>query len=350
MFLYDNQIVQQDMVKILAEKTLPYDKLKNKTVLVTGANGMIARYFIYLLMYLNLHKEMNITVIALVRNKEKAVNNFSGFLANPQFQLLEQDVCETLSLKVPVQYILHAAGCASPRFINNDPVGIIRANTIGTMNVLDFARKNPIENLIYTSTREIYGSVEQKEFIEEKDMGILSNTEERSCYPESKRLAEQIFVSYNRQYGVPYNILRIAHTYGPGMCIDQDGRIMSDLVSNIVNNHDIILNSDGSAVRAFCYLSDTISAILTVMLKGRIGEAYNVSNELEPLPILKLAQLLITLFPEKCLKIIVNADEHKKGYCNYKRVELSTEKIRSLGWKPRTSLNEGLVNTVRSFY
>lgn len=350
MFLYDHEIVKRDMEEIISFPYIPFEKMNHKRVLITGANGMLAYYFTCVLMYLNQQKGMDISVVALVRSKEKALKKFSIFLQNPNFILLHQNICDPISIKLPVHFILHAAGASSPKYIKNEPLEIIKANVQGSFQVLEFARRNPIESILYTSTREIYGKVEGKQWIEESDMGILDPLDSRSCYPESKRMAEQIFKSYHIKYHIPFTIVRIAHSYGPGMDIEQDGRVMSDFISDIVNKRDIILKSDGTAIRAFCYLTDTITAMYMAMLSGKNGEAYNISNETEPYSIRVVAEKLLKLFPELNAKLVTRKETESGLYCNYTRVGLSTKKIELLGWKPIITLEQGLYRTVQSFF
>lgn len=349
MFLYSNKIVQNDIDEIINKRYIYFEKLKDKTVLITGANGMLAYYFACVLMHLNFKKKLNIKVIAAVRNLEKAKKKYSGFLDNNNFKLIKQDVCNPINIEEKINFILHAASTASPYFIKNDPVGIIKANTIGMINVLELARHNKIDNVLFTSTREVYGKISDLELIKENDMGILDPLDSRSCYPESKRIAEQICKSYYLQYNIPFTIARIAHSYGPGMEINKDGRVMSDFISDIVNNRNIILKSDGKAVRAFCYISDAVSALFLILLNGKIGEVYNVANETEPIEIREIAQQLVGLEQKKKLKVIFELENNTGLYCKYKRVGLSTKKIEDLGWNIAINLKEGLERTLKSF-
>lgn len=349
MFLYDKEVVRQDMEELVSREYVPYEMLRDKTVLITGATGMLAYYFTMALMHLNLTKDYNIKVVALVRNRKKAEAKFAGFLEDSRFEIMAQDVCEPMSYEGNIDYIFHAAGACSPYFIKHDPTGIISANTTGTVNVLELAREKKVTNIIYPSTREIYGKVEGVEFIKETDMGIFDPLEARSCYPESKRIAETILRSYNVQYGVPFTVLRIAHSYGPGMIIDSDGRVMSDFISDAVNCRNIILKSEGLALRAFCYVTDAVAAIFLAMLKGGIGEAYNLANETEPTPIRDVAQMLADLFPERNIKVIFDIADNSGAYCNYARVGLDTAKLEALGWTPQVKLRDGLKRTVVSF-
>lgn len=348
MFIYNKAVVKADMDDLI-NRDIPYEMLKDKTVLVTGATGMLAYYFTLTLMHLNLVKGYNIKVLALVRSRKKAEAKFAGFLDDENFNLLAQDVCTPIEWDGDINYIFHAAGAASPYFIKNDPTGIIAANTQGTVNVLELARSKSIENIVYPSTREIYGKVEDVDFVRETDMGVFDPLEARSCYPESKRMAETILKSYMVQYGIPFTVLRIAHSYGPGMIIGNDGRVMADFITNAVNSTDIVMKSDGMAERAFCYVSDAVAAIFLAMLKGERGEAYNLANETEPMAIRDVARLISELFPERGIKVVFEISSDTSGYCNYKRKGLDTTKLEALGWKPTVKLRDGLRSTVLSF-
>lgn len=347
MLSYSNKIVQEDLLDIYDSK-LDFNKLDNKSILITGATGMLAAYIVYFLHYLNVVRNKNIKIFALVRNKSKAENLFKELLNDKNFIIVEQDICEEIKLNEKIDLILHLASSANPSTILNNPVSIIKANTVGTLNVFEFARKNN-SKVFFSSTREIYGKIEDINHIKENDMGICNCLEERACYPESKRISETICTSYNLQYGISYQIARIAHVYGPGMNIDNDGRIMSDIISDVVNNRNIVLKSAGTALRSFCYLSDAVIGIFTILLNGKNNEVYNLSNEIEEITIKDLAELCKNLFPEKKLKVEYRISNDNKGYTNYKRVGLDNSKLSELGWRIKMNLKKGIVKTVESF-
>lgn len=345
-----NKVIKNDMNEII-EKCPFVDNLKNKTVLITGATGLIAKNFAYFLLELNKNSNTNIKVVALVRNLQKAKDNFKDYINDKNLIFLNQDICDSINYNANVDYILHAAGSASAEAIKSNPVGIIKANTLGSINVLEFAKEKAVKKVLFTSTREIYGKIENIHNIKESDMGVIDPLSPRSSYPESKRLAEALFESYYTQFGVIFNILRIAHTYGPAMEIKNDGRVMADFIGAVVNKKDIILNSDGTAIRSFCYVTDTIDGILHVMFKGENCLAYNLANETEPYMIKDVAQMLVDLFPEKKLQVrFANPDDKiKKGYLDYKIVSLDTSSVESLGWRPKIKLTDGMRRTVEYF-
>ncbi len=343
-----NKILEKNM-ELLCAKFKYKDELRDKTVLITGATGLLAKNFTMFLLSLNRKYNLNINVLALVRNVEKAKRQFADF-ENDKIEFLVQDICEPINYEGNIDYIFHAAGSCSAEAIKRDPVGIIKANTIGTLNVLDLA-KNKDAKVVFPSTREIYGQVTGLENISENDMGVLDPLNSRNCYPESKRVAEAMLKSYSEQYGVRFNVLRIAHTYGPGMEIRNDGRVMADFIGSVVDNKNIVLNSDGTAIRAFCYITDAVEGIMDVMIKGENAQAYNLANETEPYMIRDVAQMLVDLYPEKGLKVEFSnpSDEVKKGYVGYKITKLDTSKLEGLGWEPQVKLIKGLKNTV-DFY
>ncbi|SQG44501.1 nucleotide sugar dehydratase [Streptococcus porcinus] len=349
MISYSNTIVQEDLQAIIKDRSVAWDKLNHKSILITGANSMLATYMIYTLVYLNQFEDSDITIIATARNLDKAKERFKGLVEENKIILIQHDVNQPLLYDGTVDFIVHAASNASPHYILTDPVGIIKANTLGTLNLLEFAKVKEIENFLFMSTREIYGKAIQ-EVIDEEAYGAFDILESRACYPESKRIAETLLKSYSDQYQVPFTIARLAHVYGPGMEVANDGRIMSDLLNNVLMKEDIVLKSDGSAERAFCYLADATVALFLILLNGEIGQAYNIANEEEPIMIRNLAQLLVDTFPDKDLQVVFEIpSEASKAYSKMGRTRLSTEKIEKIGWKKKVSLTDGLVKTVKSF-
>lgn len=348
MFEYKNKIVQEDL-RQMAEEQLDWHQFDGKTILVTGATGMLAAYISYFLLYLKEERGIALKLLALCRTKAKAEKTFRGLLDKSYFELLLQDVCEPIQYDGGIDYIFHLAGNASPHFINTDPVGIVKSNMLGTFNILELAKEKHSSKVIFASTREVYGRNELEDSLTETSFGIIDPMENRSCYPESKRAAETIFRSYFLQYGVNFNVLRIAHSYGPGMNLNSDGRVMADLMGNVVKGENIILKSSGEALRAFCYITDAVTGIFFAALKGESGEAYNLANEREEISIRNLAQTLVSLRTDKTLKVDFEIPESNTGYCNYKRVGLNTNKIEKLGWHPQVCLKAGCQRTLLSF-
>lgn len=336
-------VIIEDLRRI-CQADLPWQQLEGKTVLVTGTTGMLASYVTWFLLCLHEEAGIDVSVVALCRNPQKAERYFGSYVGKPYFRMLTQDVCDPIVYEGAVDFIFHLAGNASPYFINTDPVGIIKCNLLGTMNVLELARKKQTAKVIFASTREVYGANEHADKLDECSYGVLDPLNARSCYPESKRAAETLLKSYYLQYGVAFNTIRIAHAYGPTMKLENDGRVMADLMGDVVAGRDIVLKSSGEAIRAFLYITDAVLGMFTVLFKGKAGEAYNLANETEPISIRDLAQRLASSRNDKTIQVVINEGD-QKGYCTYRRTALDTTAIELLGWKPQTSLKEGIIRT-----
>ena len=299
-----NKIILEDLAQII-ETPLEWTVFSDKTVLITGANGFLPGYMVETLLFLNQKGIIqNVKILALVRNIEKAKSRFKYYLTDSHLEFIVQDVCDPFLTEYKIDFIIHAASQASPKYYGLDPTGTLKANTIGTINMVEVAKMHDVQSFLYFSSSEVYGSLDASKIpTSENDYGYLDPTDVRSCYAESKRMGETICVSWFHQFGVPAKIIRPFHTYGPGMALD-DGRVYADFVADVVNNRDITLKSEGSARRSFCYLSDATIAFFLILLNGINGEAYNVGNPNCEVSILELSSLLVNLFPQKGLSVI----------------------------------------------
>ncbi len=344
-----NTIITEDINTIINQFE-NWNRFKNKTILISGANGFLPAYIIETLIEINKRFDTRTTIIGLVRNYEKAEKRFSKHLADKLLQLIVQDVCEPINVNQKIDFIIHAASQASPKYYGVDPVGTLNPNVIGTINLAELGIKNNVESFLYFSSSEVYGDVHESLMpIKENIFGFMDPAKVRSCYGESKRMGETICVSYFHQYGLKAKIARPFHTYGPGMMLD-DGRVFADFVANIISKKDITLNSDGSARRAFCYLTDATVGFFKILLDGKEGEAYNIGNPNEEYSILELAKLIIALRPELNLKVNINLPTND----NYLKSTVSKnspniDKMQVLLWKPNVSVNEGFDRTIKSF-
>jgi nucleoside-diphosphate-sugar epimerase len=346
-----NSVIQEDIKTILAEK-IEWGCMEGKTVLVTGANGFIPSYIIYTLMELNTARFQDnpMTVLALVRNKEKADRKFSQFSSREDFRLIVSDVSEPVELCEKTDIIIHAASQASPKYYGVDPVGTLKANTLGTANMLELARRSGAEKFMYISSGDVYGVLDGSvSVVTESYTGNVDITNVRSCYAESKRMGENMCVCWSYQYGFHVNMLRLSHTYGPGVELD-DGRVFGDFVKNVLQNEDIRLNSDGKAKRSFVYISDMIIGLFRVLFNGENGHAYNIAADSET-EIRELASMLCGLYPEKKLSVRFNEAAMPAGYIRSASTvaALSAEKLKKLGWKQQVSIEQGFRRMIESY-
>jgi nucleoside-diphosphate-sugar epimerase len=342
-------VVAEDLAEIAAQN-LDWERFRGKTVLITGAGGMLPAYMVQTILLLNRSYGLGCQVIGLIRNLAKARERFREHLSDPMLVLVEADVAEGIPVEKPCDFVIHAASQASPKYFGADPVGTMAANLNGTWHALRRAQEWRSERFLLFSSSEIYGELPAEKCpTTESDYGYLDILKPRACYAESKRAAETLAISFAAQFQVPAVIVRPYHSYGPGMSLD-DGRIFADLVRDAIEGKDLVLLSDGSAERAFCYLSDAVSGFFTVLLQGETGRAYNVGNPAGMLSISELAELLTGIFPERGLKV-VHKTRALDGYLpsSVSRNCPNVDLISQLGWKPTRTPAEGFERTLRTF-
>lgn len=346
-----NQIIKEDLETIYNTAGIDWTKFADKTILVTGANGFLPAYMVETLLFVGAQYLNNsVRVLALVRNAGKAQKKFADHLNNANLQFIKQDVVSDINIDTKIDYIVHAASQASPKYYGTDPVGTLSANVTGTSNLLKLAQKNEVESFLFFSSGEVYGAVDNEHMpVTEDYYGYLNPLQVRSCYAESKRMGENMCVSYMHQYKVNAKIIRPFHTYGPGMDLN-DGRVFVDFVADILNDRNIIIKSDGTAKRAYCYLTDAISAYFKVLIDGQNGEAYNVGNPYNEYSVKELANILVSLFEDKSLKVIME-NECNGSYLpsQVSRISPRIDKMKQLGWEPKVSAQEGFYRTVISY-
>lgn len=337
-----NRVLEDDLKTIIAED-LSWEKLKNKTVMITGASGMVGSYMLYVLLMLNDEKHYGIKVDAVMRN----VNKLPEEIRNREdVNVVVADVTKDIPDVGDIDYIIHAASPASPLVMQNQPVETIAANTIGTFKTLELAKEKNAEGYLFISSREIYGQPDEgQEFFYENTYGFVDQLNPRSCYSEGKKAAETMCVCFHEEYGLNTKIARLAHTYGPGMSI-YDGRVQADFLKNVYHNEDIVLKSEGTAVRTYTYIADAIAGMYRILLDSE-DIVYNIGNEAGKVSIRDLAEILVSIYPERGLKLVFDIPEGgTKGTAPYTLGILSSEKLRKLGWNPKYSVKDGFKRTL----
>ena len=337
-----NKIIDEDAKQIIQEND-GLSELYGKSVMITGASGMIGSYFVYTLMKLNEDFGANIKIIPLVRSLNKLNEKI---LEKDYVNPIVQDVTEKIMYDGEINYIIHAASPASPKIMKEKPVETNFANTLGTANTLMLAKNKNVDGYLFISSREIYGQpLNNQEYFKEDSFGFIDQLVPRNAYAEGKKAAENMCVGFNKEYGINTKIVRLAHTYGPGMSI-YDGRVQADFLKNLVNGEDILLKSDGSSIRTYTYVSDAVSAMFKIILKSN-DMVYNVSDEKNEVSIRDLANIMIDIVPEKNLNLKFDfCDDDFEGYAPFKFGILSSEKIKNeLNWNAKYSLFDGFKRT-----
>ena len=341
-------MVEQRDVRIILGNPIDWEKFRNKTVLVTGATGRLGMYIVEALSEANIDWNLNITILAMARSREKLRNVFRNSLELPFIHALVQDITEPVTWEGDIHYIFHTAGLASPEDFTNTPVETLWGHVQGTRNILELARTHHGEKILYVSTVEIYGAWESEAPIREDDMGPLKCSQARSCYPEAKRLCETMLASYKAEYGLDYVSVRLCHTFGPGISLC-DGRAFSEFIRCALDGRDIVLQTDGSAVRTYTYVADAVGAMFLAFTRGK-EEQYNIANTGNEISTRDLANLIAGLDPMEKTKVVYNTEAGGKlQYLPFKLGIMDVSRITELGWKPRVGLEEAFRWTFESF-
>ncbi|MCR5376621.1 MAG: NAD(P)-dependent oxidoreductase [Lachnospiraceae bacterium] len=331
---------------IITNSAVNWRMYQDCTVLITGATGRIGRYILETLADVDIRYNLNMRILGLARSEEKAKAVFDNLLEFPNIDFLYQDVNKEIEYDGKIDYIYHTAGPAAPKDYDR-PVETLWAHVNGTHNVMECARAHETKRVFYVSTVETFGEWKSDEHIKESDMGIMRHLNSRACYPEAKRLCETMLATYKQEYGVSYCGVRLSHTLGPGVSLT-DGRGFAEFMDCVLKNEDIVLHSDGSAVRTYTYVADAVNAMFLIMDKGE-DVLYNVANEENLISIRDLAEMLVTLLPDRTCKVRFTSEASKLQYLPFKLAVLDTSRIRDLGWRPVTDLKTMFTWTMESF-
>lgn len=330
----NNSIFEEDIKNII--NYFDMSVFDGKTILVTGATGLIGKLCVKSL----LNSDYNTQVIALVRDEEKAKNIFGE---SKRLTYLVQDINQRINTTRRVDYIIHAASTTSSKDFVEKPVETIYTAINGSRNVLEFAKNKRLEGMVYLSSLEIYG-VNEKENIKERDYGYIDILNPRSSYSESKKMVETMCISYGTEYGVPVKIARLAQTFGAGVSIS-DNRVFAQFAKAIINKENIVLHTKGETKRNYCYTTDAVRGIFTILTKGENNNAYNVANENSYCSISEMAHLL----ENEYTKVEYKIDEINRGYNPTVKIALNTEKLNALGWEAKVDLKEMFDRLIMNF-
>lgn len=317
-------------------------RLAEKAILVTGATGLIGSYIVDLLLALNRKHNSNIKVYALGRNINRLKKRFDEW-NDSNLLFLEHDVNEPLKCQTHFDYIIHAASYAYPAAFDKYPVDTIISNTMGTLNLLEHARRQNTKRFVFVSSGEVYGQADRPDLIFEEDYcGYVNPLDARSCYPNSKRLGETLCVAYLKQYQVSSVIVRPCHVYGP-YTTRRDNRASTQFIDCVLRNEPVVLQSLGLQRRSYCYVADCATAILTAMLEGKDGAAYNIAN---PESIATIAELAGLIAEKAGQKVIMPQPSDLPPNMPVRNQVLCSKSIEALGWKGQYTLERGVRHTL----
>lgn len=336
----ETPVFQEDLETIAQVDYIPWEQLRGKTCLITGATGLIGYTLTSVLLYAGWKKQLGLTVVALVRNVEKAKQKFAAQLSQGlPLRFVQGDVEHLPPLDGPVDYVIHGASPTASKFFVEHPVETIHTAVIGTMNLMCLAKDKQCQGFVYLSSMEVYGSVEEETPLHENDLGYLNPLAVRSCYPESKRLCEALCAANASEYDLRAMSVRLAQTFGPGVDAN-DNRAFAEFMRCARQGRDIVLQTPGDSKQPYIYTMDAASAILTVLLKGEKGQAYNAVNSETYCSIAEMARLVAAHFSvEQPVTVkIAASEESMKKYPPKRCWNLSADALTDLGWKYKTDL------------
>lgn len=342
MNILDSKIYNSDLIRIIQSLQHLYFPQK-KTFFITGATGLICSPVVDVLYALNKLKKLEWKIIAAVRNPENAANRFGKYCDDKNFEIFRYDASKSACFPNGIDYIVHGAGNAYPKAIAAEPVETLRNSIIGLFEILEYARNNK-SRVLYVSSSEVYGQLNNTEPIKEEEFGYIEILNPRSSYSIGKCAAETLCASFLNEYSVDSVIVRPGHIYGP-TASKFDNRVSSAFMYSASMGQNLVLKSSGKQIRSYCYCLDCASAIITALLNGKAGEAYNISNRNSICSISEMADIFAKSGNVKCIFDIPKNDE-KKAFNPMLNSSLNSEKLESLGWNPVFTKQEGFEHSI----
>lgn len=335
MDLLNSDLYRSSLERLCTGTDLDY--LQDRTILITGASGMLGSCLVDLLGIWNERQAAPCRIAALSQNLDAAKERFGPIRTKEWFSFYPQNVCELLSgLPEHIDYIIHAASNADPVSMAKYPVDTLMANILGTKNLLDYGMAHGTKRFLFVSSGEVYGQPNQSmdDFTEDY-CGPLDLSSPRSCYPEGKRAAEVLCRSYISQYGVDAVIARPCHLFGPTMTV-RDSRAVSEFLRQAASGQDVVMKSAGLLERSHCYVLDAAAAILLILKAGACGESYNIAD--------RRYQMTVREFAERAAEAggchvtyVQPGETETNGYSKSSRMVLNPEKLKQQGWRPEAA-------------
>ncbi len=339
-----------DDVRLAINAVPDITALFNKKILITGSTGMICSAVVEMLLLLNKECSADIRLILAGRNKARIDARFEGIMSESDYEFVEYDMTSGKAIAADVDYIIHGAGNADPARISEMPVETMLGNTNGLRTLLELARNNNGCRLLFLSSGEIYGNrigneENASKGFSEDEYGFIDQLNPRSSYPMSKRAAETLCASYYKEYCTDFVVARSCHVYGPSIT-DADSRATASFSRDAVSGRNIVMKSAGDQIRSYCYTLDCASALLTIMICGDTGNAYNISNKDSIVSIREIAEAMAA---EGGVRVVFEnpSDAEKKSYNLMKCSALNSDKLEALGWKAAFDLKKGVKATLK---
>ncbi len=333
-------VLEEDFDKI-TKRDISWDALRNSSFVITGATGLIGSLIVKYLLYANRTMNFGAKIYAVVRNVEKADKIFAEEKTDALTYVVADLTKEKVNCEGDCDYIVHAAAVTASKVMVSDPVGTICTSIDGTEKMLQLAVEKKAKAFIYISSMEIYGQPTVGGKTAEKDLGYVDIENVRSCYPEGKRMCECLCTAYVAQYGVNVISARLAQTFGAGI-LPTENRVFAQFARSVMRGENIVLHTTGESEGNYVYTADAIAAIMTLLVKGKAGEAYNIANEDSHITIRDMAELVAREIAGEKIQVVIDIPEDSVslGYAPSVKMWLDASKMRELGWKPEIGLVE----------
>ncbi|MBR3263588.1 MAG: NAD-dependent epimerase/dehydratase family protein [Lachnospiraceae bacterium] len=339
MNLLESKLYIEDLDRI--EKTIDLDYFSNSSILITGGLGLICSSIVDLLADYELKKKKNIRIFVAARNRAAFEEKYGNI---PCVEFIEYNALKENHFPTEIDYIIHGAGVASPDRYIDSPVETMMTNINGIYELLEYSRSNSVKRIVFISSSEVYGAKTSAESYLEEDYGFVNIDLIRSSYPESKRAAEVLCRSFHSEYGVDVVIVRPGHIFGPSAG-KNDNRVSSSFAYQAAKGEDLILKSSGLQNRSYMYAPDCAKAIITVLMKGKSGEAYNVGSQTIT-TIREMAESYAKAGGVS-LSAAEPTKEELKAFNPMNNAALNIEKLLELGYQDTFSVEEGFSHTVK---
>jgi nucleoside-diphosphate-sugar epimerase len=336
----ENSILWDDLKAIISDESIAWSSFHDKTILVTGATGMIGSLLVKALAWRSIYYKTDIRIIATVRSPSSAQALFAAILqAGASLEFLQWDAREQLETDKGIDFIVHGAAVTSSKQYIQEPLQTIMTTIEGTISTLELAQKKNISSMVYLSSMEVYGESDSNRKITENDFFSLDCASVRSSYSESKRIAETLCVAYWKDRSVPVMIARLAQTFGAGMKLS-DNRIYAEFARCALNQNDIRLMTKGESAHSFVYTADAAAALLTLLSKGEPGLAYNIANEDSYTSMREMAELVCREQGIGLQVLDTDSASSARGFAPPHKMNLDATRLKNLGWTAKVSLRD----------
>lgn len=335
----DLMILQDDIQQIIEDKNIAWNKLVNAKILVTGATGLIGSLCIRTLLAL----DIPLQIYAQVRDLQRGDSLFGN-----KVHYIVGDIRNPLDNELIVDFIIHCVSNTKSKMMIEAPVDTLDISINGTKNILNFANKCHIKSMVYLSSMEVYGiTTESQNPVSEDKLGFIDLTSSRSSYSEGKRAAEILCMAYYHQYKLPVKIARLALTFGAGIPLSDD-RVSMQFAKSVIEGTDIILHTEGKSLSNFCYTTDSIRGLFTILLNGANGQSYNICNDSETKSIKEIAELVAHNISGDSIDVVLDIPtDNCFGYAPDVLLRLTSKKLIKLGWNAKITLEKAYNRLIR---